>query len=302
MTAGRILDHLGNKRMDLSHVSVLVMDEADEMLSLGFWPDMLDKHDMVWGSLPDSWDEAPFLGNGEQGTLMYKLDNQTLRWDVGCSAAHDHRSVDVKGRRIVPNDFTVLLSPSDHAGFADIEDALRTELVEAVREYAREEGYHFMGPVAVELRVDNSLRSGHFGIASQLKQPEPGKRPGTIVMPSGDRIELSDDRHLIGRLPDCTVIIADTNTSRHHAQITRIRVARPRELQKLCRIAGRHLEDLVRCEPFQHPLHLFHFLADADAGADVVVAGVVDQAQTKVAFELFDQVRAMTWRLLLAVS
>ena len=39
-TPGRILDHLGNGRMDLSGVDVLVLDEADEMLSLGFWPDM----------------------------------------------------------------------------------------------------------------------------------------------------------------------------------------------------------------------------------------------------------------------
>jgi len=133
----------------------------------------------------------------------------------------DHRSVDVKGQRIVPNDFTVMLSATDHAGFADIEDALRTELVEAIREYAREEGYHFMGPVAVELRVGNELRAGQFGIASQTKQAEPGRRPGTIVMPSGDRIELTEDKHLIGRLADCTVTVSDTNTSRHHAQITR---------------------------------------------------------------------------------
>lgn len=133
----------------------------------------------------------------------------------------DSRSVDVKGQRIVPNDFTVLLSANDHTGFADIEDALRTELVEACREYAREEGYHFMGPVAVELQIDNSLKPGRFGIASRLKQAEPGKRPGTIVMPSGDRIELRDGKNLIGRLSDCVVMISDGNTSRHHAQIHR---------------------------------------------------------------------------------
>ena len=39
-TPGRILDHLGSGRLDLSKVRVLVLDEADEMLSLGFWPDM----------------------------------------------------------------------------------------------------------------------------------------------------------------------------------------------------------------------------------------------------------------------
>ena len=39
-TPGRILDHLKNRRMDLGKTKVLVLDEADEMLSLGFWPDM----------------------------------------------------------------------------------------------------------------------------------------------------------------------------------------------------------------------------------------------------------------------
>jgi len=41
-TPGRILDHLGQGRMSLDAVKVLVLDEADEMLSLGFWPDMRD--------------------------------------------------------------------------------------------------------------------------------------------------------------------------------------------------------------------------------------------------------------------
>jgi pSer/pThr/pTyr-binding forkhead associated (FHA) protein len=78
-----------------------------------------------------------------------------------------------------------------------------------------------MGPVEVELRVDNSLKTGRFGISSQIKQTEPGRRPGTIVMPSGDRIELTEDENLIGRLNDCAVMISDTNTSRHHAKIHR---------------------------------------------------------------------------------
>ena len=39
-TPGRILDHLGAGRLDLDGVKILVFDEADELLSLGFWPDM----------------------------------------------------------------------------------------------------------------------------------------------------------------------------------------------------------------------------------------------------------------------
>ena len=39
-TPGRILDHLGAGRLHFDHVRTLVIDEADELLSLGFWPDM----------------------------------------------------------------------------------------------------------------------------------------------------------------------------------------------------------------------------------------------------------------------
>src|SRR5688572_14706326 len=84
----------------------------------------------------------------------------------------DHRSVDVKGRRIVPNAFTFHLSPKDHAGFAEIDHALHHELCEAAREYARDEGYHFVGPLTVELVVDNALKPGRFGIASQLREEQ----------------------------------------------------------------------------------------------------------------------------------
>ncbi len=39
-TPGRILDHLLRRTMDLNNVRVLVFDEADRMLSIGFYPDM----------------------------------------------------------------------------------------------------------------------------------------------------------------------------------------------------------------------------------------------------------------------
>jgi hypothetical protein len=130
-----------------------------------------------------------------------------------------NRSVDVKGRRIVPNDFTVLLSAIDHVGFSDIEDALISELAEAAREYAREEGYHFMGPVTVSLTVDNSLKTGRFGVSSQLKQAATGPGMGSIVLPSGQRVDLSDAVISVGRLPECTIAINDSNISRNHAEI-----------------------------------------------------------------------------------
>jgi ATP-dependent RNA helicase DeaD len=39
-TPGRILDHLLHRNLNLNHLTTLVFDEADRMLSIGFYPDM----------------------------------------------------------------------------------------------------------------------------------------------------------------------------------------------------------------------------------------------------------------------
>src|SRR5690606_38242027 len=78
-----------------------------------------------------------------------------------------------------------------------------------------------LGPVSVELRIDNALKPGRFGISSHMRAAEGGRRPGTVVMLSGERIELGDAKTLIGRLADCDIVITDGNTSRHHAVIQR---------------------------------------------------------------------------------
>ena len=39
-TPGRLLDLANRGALDLSHIEVLVLDEADEMLDLGFLPDI----------------------------------------------------------------------------------------------------------------------------------------------------------------------------------------------------------------------------------------------------------------------
>jgi hypothetical protein len=132
----------------------------------------------------------------------------------------EQRSVDVKGRRIVPNDFAIHLSPRDLAGFDDIHDVLQAELVEAAREYAREEGYHFMGPVRVQLTADEQLRGGRFNVVAVLRQSTGGVGAGSLVLPSGQRISLGDRPVTIGRQSDCSIPLNDQNVSRRHAQIS----------------------------------------------------------------------------------
>ena len=131
----------------------------------------------------------------------------------------DRRSVDVRGQRIVPNKFEFRLSPKDHTGFADIEEILAIELSEAAREHARQEGYHFKGPVTVTLMVDNALKPGRFEIDSTMREAGQGSGVGTLVMPSGERLTLSTQLVTVGRLADCTIALNDPNVSRRHAEV-----------------------------------------------------------------------------------
>ncbi len=131
----------------------------------------------------------------------------------------DHRSVDVKGRVVVPNEFSFALSRDDKANFAEIEEALVRELADAAREYARDERYAFMGPVQVRLIVDPSMRPGRFGLTSRMHEGQGGAGAGSIVMPSGARHRLGGRTLTIGRLPECDVTLSDPNVSRRHAEI-----------------------------------------------------------------------------------
>ena len=128
----------------------------------------------------------------------------------------DHRSVDVRGRTVVPNAFTFYLSQKDLDGFADVHDALIRELSEACVEYAADEGYGLMGPVAVELVADERAKPGRFSVNSRMLEP---KAQGTIVMPAGDRKRLGDQAFTIGRMPENDLVVSDPNVSRRHAEI-----------------------------------------------------------------------------------
>ncbi len=99
---------------------------------------------------------------------------------------------------MVPNAFTFHLSPRDHAGFAEIEHALIHELGEAAREYARDEGYHFVGAVSVDIVVDNSLKPGRFGIASHLREDSHAAAP---YAPAPVAPEYSDHSFAIVEAP-----------------------------------------------------------------------------------------------------
>ena len=131
----------------------------------------------------------------------------------------DGRSVGVRGGTVVPNQFVVQLSASDYEQFEGVHDSLSRELSDAAREHARDEGYSFMGPVAVQLAANQRLHTGQFRIKGRLLEGAGGAGAGSLVLPTGDRFTLDEHMIAVGRHPDSNIVLADPNVSRNHAEI-----------------------------------------------------------------------------------
>ena len=128
------------------------------------------------------------------------------------------RMIGVHGAWVVPNDVVAYLSADDMKRFSTYSDVLSRELADAARQYARDEGYHFLGPVTVALIEDDDLRSGQLEVVAEIVEG-PADHLGALVLPDGRRVQLGDQPAVIGRLPDCAVSLADAQVSRRHAEI-----------------------------------------------------------------------------------
>src|SRR3974390_2703536 len=130
------------------------------------------------------------------------------------------RRVGVRGL-IAPNAFVVTLSASDPAPFAPFLDARARELGDAAREHARAEGYEFIGPVEVELQSDDTLKPGRYTVRAEMREGAMGLSAASVILPDGTRIALESEPIVVGRMPECTVVLTDPNVSRRHAEIRR---------------------------------------------------------------------------------
>lgn len=56
------------------------------------WKQFIGRHDLTWSKLPSNWYDAPFLGNGQMGAMIYRIDGQNaICFDIGNTAVRDHR-------------------------------------------------------------------------------------------------------------------------------------------------------------------------------------------------------------------
>lgn len=131
-----------------------------------------------------------------------------------------HRTLGVNGP-LAPNHFAVALSTADAEQFESYAEVLTRELAEAARDHARAEGYGFVGPVHVELNVDDSLSTGQFLVAGEFQEAPGGAAVGSLYLEDGRRVEIGEQPLGIGRMPECDVALSDPNVSRRHAEVRR---------------------------------------------------------------------------------
>jgi ATP-dependent RNA helicase RhlE len=72
-TPGRLLDHMNTGIVDFSRVEVLILDEADRMLDMGFWPDV----SRIVGALPPV--RQTLLFSATTSSDVVKLAEQVMR-------------------------------------------------------------------------------------------------------------------------------------------------------------------------------------------------------------------------------
>jgi len=180
------------------------------------------------------------LGRTVEGVFKRKSRLRVRPIELGrrlLSEMDHNREVDLKGRRLVPNVFTIKLHPSDRAGFTDVEPALIAELAEAVKHYAKDEGYHLPAEVKITFVEDESQKPGRFTVDTQIDKSAPGDSAWTeerdpvvtssavtpsvsyLVRGSGEKIRLSEKAVVIGRQTECDLVIPDSNVSRKHAEV-----------------------------------------------------------------------------------
>ncbi len=153
-----------------------------------------------------------------------------------------------RDKRLVPNDFTVGLSPHDHDKLAPYSGTLTTELAAELRHHASEMGYQFNGPIRIHFALTPNLPTGRFTVDSEAvagvqdrgaparpqqparpaaapRQTEPSApavpdpRQQLVLEVNGTRHALTPPGLVIGRGTEADLRINDPGISRRHAEI-----------------------------------------------------------------------------------
>lgn len=131
-----------------------------------------------------------------------------------------------RDKRLVPNDFTVTLSPHDYNRLFPYSKTLNAEIIPELRDHAAERSYVFNGPIQIRYDRSESLPTGQFRVKSKATSREeaaanlPNSAGRLVIEVNGVRHPLVPPGLVIGRGSDTDLRISDPGVSRRHAMIT----------------------------------------------------------------------------------
>ena len=134
-----------------------------------------------------------------------------------------------RDRRLVPNDFHVELSETDHERLVGLGPQLTQELVEMLRDHAGQQSYVFTGPVSIVLEAIPELTTGRFRVRSKAVSTVSNsagdptdtqvRRATATLVVNGENLPLAPPGIVIGRGNEADLRIDDPGISRKHIEI-----------------------------------------------------------------------------------
>jgi hypothetical protein len=141
----------------------------------------------------------------------------------------DRAAIVTRGHTMVPNDFSVELGQNDYDRLVMYAEPLGAELAAMVREHAQEQGYQFVGTVAVRFELVDDLDTGMFrvlskaiasGPAAESGAPTPAPAQVSAALDVGSSTLALTRRHtVLGRGAEADLRLDDPGISRRHAEI-----------------------------------------------------------------------------------
>ncbi|MGA0398058.1 MAG: FhaA domain-containing protein, partial [Ilumatobacteraceae bacterium] len=127
-------------------------------------------------------------GRNQSSTLRpLEIGRRLLR------AVDDNIDIDVKGRRVAPDRYSISLSEPDRAALADDESALIDELAAAATSYIRDEGLNVLAAVKVTFNTDASLDMGRLSITTAISGQSTNDAPPAPVEPAPQPVAETPD-------------------------------------------------------------------------------------------------------------
>jgi len=122
-----------------------------------------------------------------------------------------------RDRILVPNQFTIRLSPADYSTMSEVGPSLIDEFILQVEQHATAQRYSFAGGISIALKSDEKLAEGVVDIDSVSVKGAVAWTP--VLEVDGTMHPLAGGRTIVGRGSEADITVDDSGISRKHVEI-----------------------------------------------------------------------------------